>query len=339
MYTNLGTNVCDYGQKSAADQMRTSWENLVQYVGTNYGQDINNELQNNITVVIIKHVHTNDVLARHSVREVMIRTGQTNIQRAHQAQDTILKASVLARIDMDAPMKLAILQKEIAQGKFATNIEVPVELTDSEKIQFSNDWRTFRERNTILIKHRGQAFSLIQGQCNQLLQDKMKQGTDCNTVSTSYDPLNLYLLTERTVPAQTEDQNPFATMYDQELSFYSFNQDNLSNPRWHERCNTKVDVSRAIGVTRQHNVLLEYLDQESNTRAFTDLGAAEQQLVRDDTEERYVSCAFLCQSGTKQVTSRWICRTISPPATIVIPRTASRLCIFWTSIAKLWSQE
>jgi hypothetical protein len=35
--TNLGTNVFDYGQKSAAYQMRTSWENLVQYVVTNYG--------------------------------------------------------------------------------------------------------------------------------------------------------------------------------------------------------------------------------------------------------------------------------------------------------------
>jgi hypothetical protein len=43
MCTNLDTNVFDYGQKSAADQMRTSWEKLVQYVGTNYGQDINNE--------------------------------------------------------------------------------------------------------------------------------------------------------------------------------------------------------------------------------------------------------------------------------------------------------
>jgi hypothetical protein len=40
--TSLGTNVFDYGQKSAADQMRTSWENFVQYVGTNYGQDIKN---------------------------------------------------------------------------------------------------------------------------------------------------------------------------------------------------------------------------------------------------------------------------------------------------------
>jgi hypothetical protein len=35
MCTNLGTNVFDYGQKSGSDQMRTSWENRVQYVGTN----------------------------------------------------------------------------------------------------------------------------------------------------------------------------------------------------------------------------------------------------------------------------------------------------------------
>jgi hypothetical protein len=90
---------------------------------------------------------------------------------------------------MYAPMKLAILQNEIAQGKFAASIEVPVVLTDSEKNQFSNDWRTFRERNTNLIKHRGQSFSLIQGKCTQLLQDKMKQDTDWNTVSISYDPL------------------------------------------------------------------------------------------------------------------------------------------------------
>jgi hypothetical protein len=50
-------------------------------------------------------------------------------------------------------MKLAILQNEIAQGKFAANIEVPVELNDSEKNQFSNDWRIFRERHASLIKH------------------------------------------------------------------------------------------------------------------------------------------------------------------------------------------
>jgi hypothetical protein len=72
--TNLGTNVFNYGHNSAAYQMRTSWEKLLQYVGTNYGQDINNELKNKITVVLVEPVHMDDVLMRHGVREVMIRT-------------------------------------------------------------------------------------------------------------------------------------------------------------------------------------------------------------------------------------------------------------------------
>jgi hypothetical protein len=149
-------------------------------------------LQNKINVVLIEPVQTNDVLMRYSVTKIMIRTGQLNIQRAHQAQETILKASLLAGIDLDAPMKLAILQNEIFQGELSANIEIPVDLNDSEKTHFSNDWGTFRERNVNLIKHRGQAFSLIQGQCTQLLQYKIKQDTDCNTVSTLYDPLTLY---------------------------------------------------------------------------------------------------------------------------------------------------
>jgi hypothetical protein len=63
----LGINVFDYGHRAAADQMRTSWEKLVQFVGTNYGQDISNELQNKIPVILSKPVHTPEVLARHAI--------------------------------------------------------------------------------------------------------------------------------------------------------------------------------------------------------------------------------------------------------------------------------
>jgi hypothetical protein len=114
MCTNLGTNVFDYGKKSAADQMRTSWEKLVQYVGTNYGQDINNELQNKVWSILTEPAHTNYVLSIHSVRGVMIRYIQLNIQQSGQAQETILKAAVQSETDIDAPMKLAILQNEKA---------------------------------------------------------------------------------------------------------------------------------------------------------------------------------------------------------------------------------
>jgi hypothetical protein len=128
---NLGTNVFDYGQKSAADQMRTSWEKLAQYVGTNYGQDISNKLQNKITVILVEPVHTDDVLLKHILRETMIRNGQMNIQRARKSQETILEAAVQAGLDMEAPMKLDLLQNESAQGEFSANVEVPILLNDS----------------------------------------------------------------------------------------------------------------------------------------------------------------------------------------------------------------
>ena len=166
----LGTNVFDYGTKGAADQMRTSWEKLVQYVGTNYGQDICNELQNTTTVVIPEPTHSDEVMLRHAQREAMVRAGQQNIRRAREQQRTLLEAAVAAGIEVDAPMRLAILQNEMAQAEFDAAVEVPVVLTDSEKTQYNNDWRTYRERTAQLVKNRGQAFSLILGQCTQLHQ-------------------------------------------------------------------------------------------------------------------------------------------------------------------------
>jgi hypothetical protein len=199
--------------------MRTSWEKLVQYVGTNYGQAISNELQNKLTVILPEPVHTTAILARHATRSTMIRTAQKNMQEAREDQRSILEAAVKAAVDPEASMKLAILKNAIAEGEYLKKLDILIELTDSEKTQNSNEWRSYRERTEKLITHRGQGFSLILGQCTRLLQDKMKQDTDWLTVSTSYDPLALYRLIEKTILAQTEDQYPFATVYAQELAF------------------------------------------------------------------------------------------------------------------------
>jgi hypothetical protein len=98
---------------------------------------------------------------------------------------------------------------------------------------------------------------------------------------------------------QTEDQHPFATVYDQELGFCSFRQETMSNPQWYEKFNTKVDVGSAISVTQQHKVLIEYVAQENYTLAFTGLSAEQKQVVREDDKERYISYAFLRQSGAQ----------------------------------------
>ena len=53
----LGGIVFDYGQKAAAYQMRTSWEKVTEYVGTTYGQDISNKLQNKVTGTLAEPAH------------------------------------------------------------------------------------------------------------------------------------------------------------------------------------------------------------------------------------------------------------------------------------------
>ena len=124
-----------------------------------------------------------------------------------------MEAAVTAAVYNTSPMKLVILENEIAQGDYEHNMGVPIIMTDSEKTQFSNEWRTYREINAQLTNHIGQVLSLVLGQCTKLLQDKMKQEIEWNVVSTSYYPLTLYRLIERTVLAQTEDRYPFAMVY------------------------------------------------------------------------------------------------------------------------------
>jgi hypothetical protein len=162
-------------------------------------------------------------------------------KRTYNSKQVILEAAAALGADPDAPMQLAILDNEIAEGNYKQNNEVPIEISASEKTaQYNKDWRTYQERNALLMKHRGQAFSLILGQCPQLLQGRMKQDTNWNAASTSYNPLDLYQLIEKMMLVQTEDQYPFATVYDQELGFYSFWRETMSNPQWYENSTQRL---------------------------------------------------------------------------------------------------
>ena len=138
MCNALGTSVFGYSQKSAVDQTRSSWDKLVQYVGTNYGQDISNELQNKLTVNLVEPVHAPEVIVQHIIRERVIRTGQDNIQTARETQNVILEAAVIAGINDAAPLKLEILENTIVQVEYEANVDVPIVMTDSEKTQSIN---------------------------------------------------------------------------------------------------------------------------------------------------------------------------------------------------------
>ena len=98
------------------------------------------------------------------------------------------------------------VKNEIKDIVYQQGQEVPYNITESKKPEFSNKSKTHIYHVATLKKHRGNIYSPIYGQCTQILQDKMKQDKNWTAISVSYKPLELYKLIERVILKQTEDQ-------------------------------------------------------------------------------------------------------------------------------------
>ncbi len=100
---------------------------------------------------------------------------------------------------------IAKVKNQVKNDAYHQSQEVPYNLTDSEKVEYSNESKMHSHRITTLEKHRGNVYALIYGQCTQILQDEMKQDKNWATVSVSYKLLELYKLIEQVILKQTED--------------------------------------------------------------------------------------------------------------------------------------
>jgi hypothetical protein len=105
------------------------------------------------------------------------------------------------------------INDNIAKGKIDLKDEVEMKLTEDEKTSHSNAWRIHRESsNSLLKKSRGKIYSLLLGQCTQMLVDKMKQDTDWVTISGSFDPISLLKLIKKFVLKQSDNQYKMAVV-------------------------------------------------------------------------------------------------------------------------------
>jgi hypothetical protein len=172
----------------------------------------------------------------------------------------------------------------------------PVELNDQEQIDYSNKCQNHSRRMSTLKTHQGQAYSLILGQCTQLLQDKMKQDESWTTVSVSYDPLELYRLIKRVVLKQTKDQYPFAVVHEQSLPVLNTKQGGLSNTQWYKHFNMRHDVACAVGVELGHKVLWEYCAQSKHSMSCNALGTTDQAAMCQAAEDQYLAYILLVNS-------------------------------------------
>jgi hypothetical protein len=290
----LEHHVYDYGQKSAADTLKTTTEKLVDHIGTTMGHEISTEIRTRTRVVLDKPDYDQAIKDRHEARKIRLNAQYLTLRQARENSLRTLQAvDEASRNYVEiATIEIAMQEAEARQAE-----EPPVEMTNLEKTEYDNKWRTYREREANLEKQRGQAYSMIRGQCTEVLLDKMKQDPDWNQVQqNSNDPLGLLALIEKTVLAQSADQYPFAMVYDQEAALYGFSQQQLPNVTYYDRFNNRVAVGKAIGISKKHKCLSVFVAEEKGLD-YDSMSEADKIETDDDAEERYLAYVMLRQSG------------------------------------------
>ena len=129
--------------------MKVSWDKFVFHSGTKFGSDVSNELQNRKEVTIPEPEYSQEILDRHKKREALHVIQLRRLQDARQLQKAALQAIVddpdkLAAYP-ETPVKLAELNNEIDKADFEASEPLPIQLTDTERMQMNNDSKSIKE--------------------------------------------------------------------------------------------------------------------------------------------------------------------------------------------------
>ena len=168
------------------------------------------------------------------------------------------------------------VENKLELARFELKDVVKVKTTAEEAMAFSNSWWTYRERTDRLVCSRGKVYSLVLGQCATVLLDKMKQDSNWQTVSNSYDPLKLLKLIEKYILKQSDNQYKTVIVIEQLKLLLTYRQDDgVTNTACivpaYDRFKTRLEVAEHIGVSFDNPVLWDLKSQELYSMDFDSL--------------------------------------------------------------------
>ncbi len=188
-------------------------EKMATYIGTKYGNEAAQEWTSRKKITLFEPAYSQAIRDRHATTVKATREQIELRLKSLRAEKTAIEAEIIqAPTDRRLLKELQKVDDQIARGDIELNDEVEMKLTDDERTAHSNAWRTHRETTESLKKSRGKIYSLLLGQCTQVLVDKMKQDTDWASISDSFDPHLLFKLIERFVLKQSNNQYKMAVL-------------------------------------------------------------------------------------------------------------------------------
>ena len=118
------------------------------------------------------------------------------------------------------------------------------------KIIMNRNIDIYVKRDSILDENLQKAYSLIHGQCTELLNIKLKTRANWETVSSQYDMMGL-LEAIKTIIYKFEDQKYLPLyLHHSKRNLYEFRQGNLPNPDYLER------FMNLVGMAESHDAKL-----------------------------------------------------------------------------------
>ena len=282
----LEGNVFDIGQRASADLLRTTLEKVIQFVGTKYGEDIADEIESRTLSTLAAPQHTAEVLRKHAAKTTLKRTQQNALLGAHQTMEANLQTIVVANPDPARTLELVQVQNTIAQLQHELLEPISIKLDEEEKEEYED-----------LANNRGKVYMLIMGQCTQRLRQDISWAT---VDTTPKNPIDLLNLIERVVLKQSEtDQYPWATLHDADMAIKNMRQGHLSDHQWVERMRTRWEIARSVGVERFCTVWADYCANIKYGDQYKNLTTAQQTLISDEAEERYIAYLIVLNSGSQ----------------------------------------
>jgi hypothetical protein len=140
-------------------------------------------------------------------------------------QNEVLKEIATQPTIQDLMKERREIEDQILKCEIGLNDEVEMKLTDNKKMAHSNRWHRHCETTEGLKKSKEKVYSLLLGQCTQVLDDKMKQDTTWVMVSESFDPILLFKLIKKFVLKQSDNQYKTAVLIAKQLSILSLHQE------------------------------------------------------------------------------------------------------------------
>jgi hypothetical protein len=178
----LGTHTFEYGQRGSADQMRTTFKDIIKYVGNTYGIHMTMEVRTRTTVIIPEPKESKETLDRLAEATTDRKDLHDHMQAARRARLVMLRAGT------GNEYEIALLEGEMKKAEADLKILLPAQRSISDQTIYVTQSKAYGIETQNLATHRGKVFELIMGQCTQHLVDKMRYDSEYDEVAKSGDP-------------------------------------------------------------------------------------------------------------------------------------------------------